>query len=168
MKESNELLMLDPLLLRPRNVSVTVNRRDDQELAQEIIQCGFNNLTASGTNREFIRLNVGESKLKNIMAVFECLTKEQKEALWFDSSITPFKLKSPLFFVTTGAGLLVSFTIAFIKGMTCSFAADGFNGINIYIFAILTILSSLYQLKFINLSMEIYEQVDTIPIFQSS
>lgn len=105
------------------------------------------------------------SKTKNVIVIFTYLNDDQRKLLKLSSKVTPARLKVPLVILTTAAGLLASFSIIFIKGMTSSFEAAGFAFWALYLFVALLITSALQQLRFINLSMEIYDQVDTIPIF---
>jgi len=73
-------------------------------------------------------------------------------------SITPFKLKAPLILVTSGAGLLGSISLSFVKGITESFRVDSFlGGFALYIYVLIALVIGLIQLKFLNKSMEIYD-----------
>lgn len=108
-------------------------------------------------------------KLKNQMAILSSLNEVQKGILHLDLSKTSAaRIRAPLVIVTCGGGMLVAFTITFIKGATNSYALYGLFSVEFAIFAAIAIATSILQLKFINLSMEIYDQVETIPIFQSA
>lgn len=92
------------------------------------------------------------------MAIFTFMTEDQKIILGADKNmIKASRLKAPLVIVTCGGGMLVALTITFIKGVTSSFQIDGFSDIGLYIYAVICIISAIGQLKFINLSMEIYD-----------
>ena len=96
------------------------------------------------------------SKLKNNMAIFTCLTQEQAELLKV-RNIEPWKLKSPLIFMTVGAGLLGSVSLSFVKGLTESFRIDGWSGYLLYVYVVIAILLGVIQLKILNKSMELYD-----------
>ena len=71
--------------------------------------------------------------------------------------------------MTTVAGLLGSISMSFIKGVTETFRHDGlFGGFVLYMYVAVALSIGILQLKSINRSMELYEQVDTIPIYQTS
>jgi hypothetical protein len=108
-----------------------------------------------------------ELKLKNIMRVFENLTISQKEALGVDKSITALHLRTSLYTMMTCSGFFVGFTTCFIKAFTTHLGSDGLCS-GFLIFAPLTIASAICQLKFLNFGMEMYDQLDTVPVFQSS
>lgn len=76
------------------------------------------------------------------MIVFASLNNEQRELLKINSQITTFKLKAPLYLVTLGAGLLVSYTISFIKGMTSSLQAEGLKSPVFYLFITLVVIAA--------------------------
>ena len=108
-------------------------------------------------------------KLKNQMAILSALNRSQKIILKLDlQKITEARIRAPLVVVTCGGGMLVAFTITFIKGATITLQVEEPINVELTIFIALAVITSLMQLVFINLSMEIYDQIDTIPIFQSA
>ena len=70
--------------------------------------------------------------------------------------------------MASGAGLLGSLCMCFIKGITESFKAEGLYGYSLYIYILIALFIAIFQLKFLNKAMENYDQVETIPIYQSS
>jgi len=73
-----------------------------------------------------------------------------------------------LFLITVAAGLLGSLSMSLIKGVTDTFQNNGLGYFPIYIYIIIGVSVGICQLITVNKSMELYEQVDTIPIYQSS
>jgi hypothetical protein len=68
------------------------------------------------------------------------------------------KIKIPLILMACGAGLLGSLSLTFLKGMTEAYAERGlFGGVSLYCYLILAIVLAVYQLLFLNKSMEIYD-----------
>eukprot|EP00355_Strombidium_rassoulzadegani_P007882 CAMPEP_0168619692 /NCGR_PEP_ID=MMETSP0449_2-20121227/6739_1 /TAXON_ID=1082188 /ORGANISM="Strombidium rassoulzadegani, Strain ras09" /LENGTH=169 /DNA_ID=CAMNT_0008660647 /DNA_START=234 /DNA_END=743 /DNA_ORIENTATION=+ len=79
------------------------------------------------------------------------------------------RLKIPLFLMATGAGLLGSLSMTFLKGMTESFEENGvFGSFSLYGYLILSLCLSVFQLNLLNMTMEIYDQIEIIPIYNSS
>ena len=74
----------------------------------------------------------------------------------------------PLFLVTVAAGLMGSISMSLIKGVTDTYQNNGLSHFSIYIYATVAVCVGICQLITLNKSMELYEQVDTIPIYQSS
>ena len=71
--------------------------------------------------------------------------------------------------MTAGAGLLGSISLSFVKGLTEAYRVDGFTGgYALYIYIAIALAIGILQLNILNKSMELYDQVDTIPIYQSS
>ena len=58
--------------------------------------------------------------------------------------------------------------MSFIKGVTEAYKEYGFSNINLYGYCIVALCVGIFQLTMINMSMELYDQVETIPIYQSS
>ena len=84
-------------------------------------------------------------------------------------NVEPWKLKAPLIFMTMGAGLLGSISLSFVKGLTEALRVDGLGGgVMFYIYTAIALFIGIMQLNILNKSMELYDQVDTIPIYQSS
>ena len=68
--------------------------------------------------------------------------------------------------MTSAAGLLGSISMSFIKGVTEIFSNHGFQtGLQLYIYVVIAILIGVLQLTTLNRSMDLYDQVDTIPIY---
>jgi hypothetical protein len=56
--------------------------------------------------------------------------------------------------------------MTFMKGATSAFTVDGFHGNFMpWLFSLVVIAGSLMQLWYLNISMKIYDQLDSIPIF---
>lgn len=70
--------------------------------------------------------------------------------------------------MTSAAGLLGSISMSLIKGVTETFQNDSFSTFQLWIYVVLAISVGIIQLTTLNKSMELYDQVDTIPIYQSS
>lgn len=74
----------------------------------------------------------------------------------------------PLVLMTCAAGLVGSLSLSFIKGLTESFRQSGLGSSSVWMYMGIALACGGLQLKFINKSMELYDQVETIPIYQSS
>ena len=70
--------------------------------------------------------------------------------------------------MATAGGLLGSISSIFFKATTDTLANDGFSSGSLYLFMLFGTLSAALQLVFINKLMEVYEQVEIIPIYQSA
>ena len=66
------------------------------------------------------------------------------------------------------AGLIGGLQGSLMRGMTISVEIGGFfSGITLS-YLLLALLASLLQLKSLNISMEVYDQVEIVPIYQSA
>ena len=78
-------------------------------------------------------------------------------------------MRWPLINLTVSAGLSGSITLAFTKAFDDCYYTDGWTGsYQVYIYLSIGISCAIFQLKSITRSMELYDQMDTIPIYQSA
>ena len=80
--------------------------------------------------------------------------------------------KTPLLLFTFGTGLLSSLSAALVKGITSQIAIGEFISILgkplIYVLLPCTWETLFFQVNFMNLSLKYYEQLEVIPVYQSS
>jgi hypothetical protein len=107
--------------------------------------------------------------LRNLVTVFGSMTFQQCSNTDDTLSYIRRRLKWPLILLTFGAGLLGSLSMSFLKGMTVAFREVGlWGGVTLYIYLILAVTLALKQLSFLNQMMEVYDQIEIVPIYQSS
>ena len=83
-------------------------------------------------------------------------------------SLTPFSLRLSLALMPIATGLLGSLSTSFIKAVTVCFKDDGLSDWPVYVYIFIGIIFGLFQLTAINKSMEIFDQIDTVPIYLGS
>ena len=107
--------------------------------------------------------------MRNIVTVFSSLTKSQCLAtdepslVWLNS-----RIKLPMFLMGTACGLMSSLSMTFLKFFTESLKVHGVSSPVVYIYFSFAIMISALQLKMLNRAMEVYDQVETVPIYQTS
>ena len=69
--------------------------------------------------------------------------------------------------LSVNGGVVAGVATALLKGMTLSLETYGFGGYTM-IYLVIALCFNGLQLKTLNIAMELYEQIDIIPIYQTA
>jgi len=108
--------------------------------------------------------------LRVVIKFINTLSKDEVQGI--DKSLNHFKVKIPLLLYAIGAGLLSSMVTSFIKGVSemvnSRDIGENLQRPMVYLLLVMVVLSLVTQLHFMNMNLKYYEQMEIIPIYQSS
>ena len=76
-------------------------------------------------------------------------------------------LKVPMLVLSLNGGIVAGVATSLLKGFTLSYETYGFGGFTM-LYLLVAVFFNLTQLKSLNSAMEIYDQIDIIPIYQTA
>lgn len=76
-------------------------------------------------------------------------------------------LKVPMLLLSLNGGIVAGVATSLLKGFTLSYASYGFGGFTM-LYLLVAGSFNFTQLKSLNSAMEIYDQIDIIPIYQTA